>query len=250
VAAETKLKGRAVGIAALGLGPIAAKVRFKWSAEGLVTVSGFLLRVVNNKNYAAFIVQDNAVAGVTGLSVWTVIGGAINSKVFCGYVTGVRKTTTCTFGVQVVGTQYAMYFGQGDEAPQRFAGELAELGTTLASGTAYLYDQNSAAGAVTRTYDNLGVWAPNPDAILFPNLSARLGSNGMTRKTEDNLAYADIANPGADLPRIPVSGPEERPVEIAIKPSRGDFAQLPDGGLDKVAGQLSYRPCWSGVPEL
>ncbi len=48
---------------------------------------------------------------------------------------------------------------------------------------------------------------------------------------------------GTDLPRLPVSGPEEKPLEIATKPSRGDFTTLPDSGIDKFSAQLTYRSC-------
>jgi hypothetical protein len=61
-------------------------------------------------------------------------------------------------------------------------------------------------------------------------------------------ADAGLRLPGSDLPRLPASGPEERPVEISLKPSRGNFGELPDSGPDKFSASISFRPCWSNIP--
>lgn len=115
-------------------------------------------------------------------------------------------------------------------------------------GKAFIYDGNSSATAGTRYFDNLRMWVPEDDAVLFANCSAQLSSGGFMRQSADGTAYGPIAYPASDLPRIPVSGPEGRPVEISVKPTRGNFKEIPDSGLDKIAAQLSYRPCWTGVP--
>ena len=66
--------------------------------------------------------------------------------------------------------------------------------------------------------------------------------------SKDGKSVGPISYPGSDLPRLPVSGPEERPVEIAVKPSRGNFAELPDLGIDGLSVTLTNRPCWSNIP--
>jgi hypothetical protein len=116
-------------------------------------------------------------------------------------------------------------------------------------GKAYLYDANTSVGATAREYDSLAIWTPQNDAAIYANRNASLNWQGIYRQSEDGLADGPVAHPGSDLPRIPISGPEERPVEVGVKPSRGNFGEVPDSGLDQIAVQLSYRPCWSGVPE-
>ncbi|HEV2791834.1 MAG TPA: hypothetical protein VGV69_11100, partial [Solirubrobacterales bacterium] len=128
--------------------------------------------------------------------------------------------------------------------------ELGPSGTTfgLPYGTVGLYDKYTDSYPSTRTFRNFVVWEPVDDAVLFAGREARLTSDGHFR-SPDGVVFGPVANAGGALPRIPVSGAEDRPVEMLVKPSRGDFAQVPDSGIDRAVGQLSYRPCWSYVPE-
>jgi len=122
-------------------------------------------------------------------------------------------------------------------------------GGTLETGKIGIVDEHVSGYAYTRTYDNFAAWVPSIDAAVFANQDGRYSSQGHFRLSRDGAAYGPIARPESDLPRIPVSGPEERPVEIGLKWSRGDFEELPDSGLDKVGARLAYRPCFSHVPE-
>ncbi len=118
------------------------------------------------------------------------------------------------------------------------------------SGAPYFEDFYNGEEEITRIYDDFAAWESNADMVIFANRIARLSWQGMFRQDPTGEAYGDILNPGSDLPRVPVSGPEERPVEIALKASRGDFGLVPDFGSGKVIGQLKYRPCWSHVPAI
>ncbi len=122
-------------------------------------------------------------------------------------------------------------------------------GGALATGKVGFYDAKTGANANVREYDHFLAFAAERDAVIFANQSAHLSTKGMYRKSEDGKGTGPIANPGSDLPRLPVSGPEERPVEIALKVSRGIPGETPDPGLDKLSAQISYRPCWSQIPE-
>jgi hypothetical protein len=128
-----------------------------------------------------------------------------------------------------------------------------KTGGALAEGGFGIYDAYTSAGALTRKYDAFSATIQAPatmfDAVLYANRAAKLSSQGMFRQSQDGLAYGPVGVPGSDLPRIPVSGPEKRPVEIALKQSRGDFGDVADSGLDWVSGQLAYRPAWSFIPE-
>jgi hypothetical protein len=90
---------------------------------------------------------------------------------------------------------------------------------------------------------------PSGDAVMFANKAAFLSTQGMYRQSEDGNGVGTIGYPGADLPRLPVSGPEKAPVEIAIKPSRGQFGEVADSGKDKFKAQMPYRPCYASIPE-
>jgi hypothetical protein len=123
-------------------------------------------------------------------------------------------------------------------------------GGALAAGKAGFYDAKTGAVANTRQCDNFAAWIPNHDAVLFGGKVGRLTSDGLSRQSADGNGFGPVQHPDTDLPRIPVSGPEERPVEVALRPSRGDFAQVPDSGIDTLAVRLAYRPCWPYVPGL
>lgn len=87
-----------------------------------------------------------------------------------------------------------------------------------------------------------------PAASIDPGSSAWIATDGV---------YFDFDGPtfsasGAlgDLPRVPVSGAEQRPTELLLKASRGDFTtSFIDDGIDDIVAQASYRPCWMFAPE-
>ncbi len=160
---------------------------------------------------------------------------------------GSKELASGTLASVVTGNRLTVYCGgAGQPLDLVFVVEHAAIGI---KSKAYIFDESQGAAAATRWYDNLSIWAPGENAAIFANRNARLGTQGLFRQSRDGIGYGPIAYPGSDLPRIPVSGPEKRPVEIALKPSRGDFGSFPDFGLDGVQGGGSYRPCWSGVPE-
>ncbi|HET7588590.1 MAG TPA: hypothetical protein VFK14_00170 [Solirubrobacterales bacterium] len=122
-------------------------------------------------------------------------------------------------------------------------------GQALGEGSAYLYDHSTSAQAAVRQYDNFEVFPITFDAANFANRKAWLSHQGLFREgPEGGSAYGPIAKRLSDLPRVPVSGPEESPVELAVMTSRGDLESVADSGRDKLAVQLCYRPCWSNVP--
>lgn len=133
-----------------------------------------------------------------------------------------------------------------------FSMEDADLapGATLDEGRADVYDENSSATAATRRYDNLEILPLSFEAVNFANQQAWLAWKGLYRKAPDGLGFGPIARQTSDLPRVPVSGPEEALVELAVKTSRGDLGQIADSALDPLEVQWGYYPCWSSVPGL
>jgi hypothetical protein len=124
-----------------------------------------------------------------------------------------------------------------------------DLGGTLSAGGIYIFDEVRGPGTSKRSFSNLAAWVPDSDAVLFANRDARLTSRGLLREAAAGSVFGEAAYPRSDLPRIPFSGDEARPVETILKPTRGDLEVLADTGIDNVAARLTYRPCWTNIPE-
>ena len=120
--------------------------------------------------------------------------------------------------------------------------DLAGFPGALTAGTTGLFEYAAVSGA-TRYYDNFLVYptAPN-DAVVFAHSSASLRYDGMYRADTTNTYFGPIANVVGDLPRIPPSGVENRPVELFLMLSRGDLGQQPDLSLGSFTAQVRYRP--------
>jgi hypothetical protein len=101
---------------------------------------------------------------------------------------------------------------------------------------------------VTRNYDNFLVGIPTFDAVAYAGQSVQLGTDGNFREDAAGAAYGPVSIDSGDLLRIPPSGIEGRTVEFMVKPSRGDFDQLPDSAIDDLSVQAWYRPSWLTMP--
>jgi hypothetical protein len=123
-------------------------------------------------------------------------------------------------------------------------------GNEADSGQAGILDYGIVG--ITRTYDNFYTWMPDIDATLYPNRQAELRTDGMYRESIDGSYFGPISNVVGDLPRLPVAGLEQRPVEVLIMPSYGDFKQAPHyAGFQSTSStkvQLLHRPCYLFVP--
>lgn len=59
-----------------------------------------------------------------------------------------------------------------------------------------------------------------------------------------STVYGRVSRIIGDLPRIPPSGLENRPTELFLRPSRGDFGTGADTSLDPLSIQAKYRPSY------
>ncbi len=106
-------------------------------------------------------------------------------------------------------------------------------------------------GASNEFYvDNFQAWVPVTDAVMFADQSAELRTEGIYRATSDGNGNGPVSHRTGDLPRLPPSGMEGRPVELFLKSSRGDLESLPDSGVDDVSAQVFARPSWLFVPSV
>ena len=90
------------------------------------------------------------------------------------------------------------------------------------------------------------------DAVIYSDRLVEVLSQGAYRADPSTAAYARVTEETGDLPRLPPSGLEGRPVQLFVKTSRG---LLPgpngepgesDAGVDAMIAYVSYRPCYLG----
>lgn len=86
------------------------------------------------------------------------------------------------------------------------------------------------------------------EGVPSANLPAELATDGMFTQTTGGPAYRPIDVVTGDLPRIPPSGMEGRPVELLIKPTQGQVNVNPDAGINTFTVQGFYRPVWAFRP--
>ena len=79
--------------------------------------------------------------------------------------------------------EYTAYVGRRGQWRAVMDDSDADLATggSLASGGVGLWDWQPNANAVTRTYDNFAAFVPAADAVIFPNQSAELRTEGFFR---------------------------------------------------------------------
>ena len=216
-----------------------------WGGVGVTALQGVFARYVDTNNFVVlyrgfdFIVLLKRVAGVDTFIKSTKVplnrtskqtlrlGVDATGRCFCWWV-----LTAAVMGAPLIVAQDS---------------DLA-TGGVLASGRIGIYDHALDQGAaVTRSYDNFAAWVPNLDAVIHPNQSAELRTEGFYREDPTGVGWGPISDPsGSDDPRIPPSGLEGLPVEFFLLTSRGDLEQLPDGGIDDKSARVFYRASYLG----
>lgn len=86
------------------------------------------------------------------------------------------------------------------------------------------------------------------DAVMYSSRTAELRWDGMWRNDPSGTVYGPQSAPTGDLVRLPPSGMESRPVQMFVKPSRGDLDSVADSGLDGVSVKVVYRPTYIHRP--
>jgi hypothetical protein len=235
-------------------GAQAPQIDFVALAERLALTPGVVARYVNTNNYA--IATINAATGIITVSV--VVAGT-ETVVATQFETQLDMFGTYSLRLSVGASgAVAVWFGS---SIGNFEAPITNLrmvlmtqhpalatGGALASGKAGFYDGNTTAISVVRIYDNFLVTVPVSDAVAFAGQSVQLGTDGNFREDAAGAAYGPVSIDSGDLLRIPPSGIEARTVEFMVKPSRGDFDQLPDAGIDDVSARAYYRPSWLQTP--
>jgi len=224
---------------------------FRGSYSGQNGISGVLARYLSPTQFL--------VAGATGT--------APDTSAFAAFANGTATTLgakklvfrdaqwyTVRLFVDTAGRYVVWLYPQGGTPGQPVLSGVDPVlatGGALQTGRVGFYDScptgpGSAGpgglGAPIRNYDNFAAWAPQTDAVLFPNQSAELRTEGMFREDPTGAAFGPVTDVTGDLPRIPPSGTEGRSCQVFIHTSRGDIDTQEDGNADNLSARLIYRP--------
>ena len=228
------------------------QVDFKRSLAlgGVQCWQGVLARATDASNFVVA-----RIAGVSAMSVRleAYVAGSLSFVSTEMPVSTFSANTWYTIRLYVEASgRYGFWFGPKGALPVAPAvtGQSAVLATggALATGKVGIFDSQISATAHTRNYDSFRAYVPTFDAVLYPNRSAQLRSDGAIRQDTGGTSYASVDTAYGAIPRLPPSGLENRKVELYVKASRGNFDQDPDFGIDDVSAQVFYRPAWLLTP--
>lgn len=117
-------------------------------------------------------------------------------------------------------------------------------GGALDHGTVGLFNLAHTTPVATYWDKFVAYSAASGDAVVFGHSSASLRFDGMYRADPSGTYFGPIASVVGDLPRVPPSGMEDRPVELFLLLSQGDLASQADLALGSFNVQLRYRPVY------
>lgn len=119
-------------------------------------------------------------------------------------------------------------------------------GGACSQGQAGFFDQNVSASASTRNYDNFQAYIPESDAVVFAGQTLQLATDGVYRDDSTGVTSGPVPKVAGDLPRIPPSGLEGRPVQLFTRLSTGEFATFDDNYAPDLVhdAQVFYRPSY------
>ena len=86
------------------------------------------------------------------------------------------------------------------------------------------------------------------DAVVYADQMTELRTEGVFRQDPTGTVFAPVPSVVGDLPRIPPSGLEGRPVELLVKLSDGDLAAVPETVDGSLGVQVLYRPSFIFPP--
>lgn len=202
--------------------------------------AGVLARYADASNYVGAYIGQNGSLNIIRRTAGT--GLVIANKGVAA-----QPNTWYTIRLLVAGQTAVVWFGpQGTEPVLTLIGQAADM---VSTGKPGIRDANPSNVVSTRSFDNFIAYHAIDDAIVYPGRQAELRTDGNFRQNPDGTAWRPTKPPQGDLLRVPPSGMEDRPVELLLKPSQGDFDQVADFGLtDSIGVEVLYRPCWLTVP--
>jgi hypothetical protein len=240
--------GRAVGFP-LSLGSVIFASNF-WVSHFVSGISfGHVVRAVNGSNFMLVSLDATGDGQRTLLSIYKVIGGALASGVGTEIPGLVPGTVNGRLTTEVIGTRVRIFYAATPTATPVLVMRHSDpvLGTTLASGGVYLWDQNLLSDASTRVSDNVAAWVPDPAAVCFPNQSIEYRGFGPDAALREDPTGTYSGQPaeyrGARFALPPGTS------RIAVMARRNDINVLSsEGGADAAQLQVAYRERHLVVP--
>jgi hypothetical protein len=113
-------------------------------------------------------------------------------------------------------------------------------GGALKEGKFGLFDEKTSAGAETRSFDKLEVWAPPRDAVVFASQSCEVRSDRALREDASGTVWVSSTGYRGSYFRPPPARREGRILRTIVKLSRGNVDTMADTGID----DLSFRIFW------
>jgi hypothetical protein len=118
-------------------------------------------------------------------------------------------------------------------------------------GSNEFQDIDAQVDAVTiAVYYYVGTGFTEPtDAVVKANRVMEVRTEGAYRQDASGVWSTPIADTVGDLPRLPASGLEARPVELTVRPSQSVLGAAPDpSAVGTFTVTPIYRPCWLSRP--
>jgi hypothetical protein len=243
----TTLDGSAK-VALLGNTMTAQVVRCDVKASAFVNGTiqqGIYARLTNINNLVAVNLQDSP----RGIYVSKTVAGVVTPLASLPAQTWIQADAWYTVAILIDGSGrwFLWFFAQGgvpgDPLMQGYDSALA-TGGALEQGVGGIKDINASATAITRSWDNFQAFVPDADAVIFAGQTLQLGTDGAVREDSAGVGSGPVSTVIGDLPRIPPSGLEDRPVEIYLRASPGDFANVPDNGTPDITAEIRYNPSY------
>jgi hypothetical protein len=203
-----------------------------------------LLRVVNNANYLAVTVhaRDPFYGKPTEIEGFLVIGGVDTGRFYATLPW--YPTTSTSIVAFVVGSRVWIFAGlPGGTLAEVCSFQHEAIGTTLATGDVYVYDENTTLdNFVSRYYEQMSAWPVEEEPLCLAGKNLEIRSDGILRQNSDGTVYGRVVPRSGQLPYAAPSYLEGRPTRGIIIPSQSDLQGLMDVGSNKIAHKALYYP--------
>lgn len=235
------------GSSTIAVGTFSTKITVPASSNGL---TGLVMSFVDINNFIAVLVNNGAAgpalyfAKVKAGAMTIQPGNQIIFQPISVATPMIVKASKTAAGLLTGSVEIPGVIGE-----QSFSFSDADFATggTLDDGKIGIMDYWPEAVAASRTFYEYSAGVTLTNAVLFSGQDAEIRTDGVFREAATTSLLSELIVDG-DLPRIPPSGLEERPVELLFSLSRGNYDDQQDIiGPDSCSLVPKYRPSYMTV---